>query len=81
MDKIYVVRECERELIRELSVDRKYRRECVQLTFGMSVNGSMGERNSGAYYSSFRVSFVASFLLDVLSEFGINSSDVFRCFC
>ena len=64
MDKIDVVRECERELIRELGVNR-----------------SMGERNSGAYYSSFRVSFVASFLLDVLSEFGINSSDVFRCFC
>ena len=46
MDKIDVVRECERELIRELSVDRKYRRECVQLTFGMSVNGSMVERGA-----------------------------------
>ena len=80
MNGIGVVRKCERELIRKLSVNGRHRRECVQLTFGMSVNGSMVERNSGAYYYSFRVSFVASFLLDVLTEFGIYSGEVFRCF-
>lgn len=63
MDKIDVVRECERELIRELSVDRRHRRECVQLTFGMSVNGSMGERNSGAYYCSFQFHLLRDFFL------------------
>lgn len=42
MDKIDVVRECERELIRELSVNGRHRRECVQLTFGMSVNRRYG---------------------------------------
>ena len=49
VNKIGVVRNCGRELIRELSVNRRYGRE--------------GMRNLLFF---FRVSFVASFLLDVL---------------
>ena len=56
-------------------------KESAEFAFELSVDRSMGEMECGAYYSSFRVSFVARFLLDVLTEFGINSSEVFRCFC
>ena len=66
MDKIGVVRNCGRELIRELSVNGRYGRECVQLTFGMSVNRRCGRDGLRNLLFFFRVSFVASFLLDVL---------------
>ena len=47
MDKIGVVRKCGRELICETSVDRSMgEKESAEFSFGMSVNGSMVERNA-----------------------------------
>ena len=39
---------------------------CVQLTFGMSVNGRYGREGMRSLLFFFLISFVASFLLDVL---------------
>ena len=50
---------------------------CVQLTFGMSVNRRYGREELRSLLFFFRVSFVASFLLDVL--YGVrNKSEL--CF-
>ena len=53
---------------------------CVQLTFGMIVNGRCGGEGCGAYYSSFGFHLLRAFFLMFFMEFGINPSYVFRCF-
>lgn len=52
----------------------------MQLTFGTSVNGRYGREECGAYYSSFGFHLLRVFFLMFFMEFGINSSEVFRCF-
>ena len=53
---------------------------CAEFSFGMSVNRRYGREGMRNLLFFFRVSFVASFLLDVLYVVGINPSYVFRCF-
>ena len=45
---------------------QEYGRECVQLTFGTSVNERYGREGMWSLLFFFLISFVASFLLDVL---------------
>ena len=67
MNKIGVIRNCERELIRELSVNGSMgEKESAEFSFGMSVNMRYGREGMWSLLFFFRVSFVASFLLDVL---------------
>ena len=62
-----VVRKCGRELIRKTSVDRSMgEKESSEFSFGTSVNGRYGREGMRSLLFFFRVSFVASFLLDVL---------------
>ena len=67
VNKIGVVRNCGRELICETSVDRSMgEKESAEFSFGMSVNRRYGREELRNLLFFFRVSFVASFLLDVL---------------
>ena len=67
MNGIGVVRKCGQELIHETSVDRSMgEKESAEFSFGMSVNGRYGGEELRNLLFFFTVSFVASFLLDVL---------------
>ena len=66
MNKICVVRKCERELIRELGVNRSMGESVCRVFFWNEREQEYGREGLRSLLFFFRVSFVASFLLDVL---------------